>query len=526
MDDSENNNNSQTGFDKRDFTDTSPLQNLNPISNTAGIQAGSGNTCVQGHPQGFSTISMDGYPVSRISLSPSSTLGQNRRQHDTHQWDSSATVTSHTTGIPPSTYHFPPYFTPTSATGLRSHSQLAYSQLAYSQQGPQPRPEITTAAMTPGLTSEVNKQITEIVDSRFADFKEDLKKNLSEWMNPKKRSGDITSQQPSKKLKMNKKGEFSGNVMQPKRTSTVGRKDHDLSSTDSEEGEEGAEASGHWSSSEQSEDEEGQLSKDQISSSDEDIDMCMETDIKGPKIADQIAKSIDKHLTNRLEKAKIKKLLNSLHPPENCLELKVPKTNKILYDKIPGFAKKKDKEFQKVQKDLICSLSAAAQLKTLLIEAKESKTLINMRKCTKLTSKILKTNIASMQNINRVRRYNVKNSLPHDMTPLCAVPEQGSSQEYLFGDTSAKLEEVNKHNKLLKKLSATTPSKPAHHSEYKQPQHSSSGYGRSYYPKPKNLQGIHDYPNPGSHNNKWGSQQQKYKNQRYQKRGGRGYHNK
>lgn len=461
----------------------------------------------------YSRFPIDGYPVTRISLSPSgpSLLGQGayRCESDLVDWSRStglpATVSSSfRTNNASSTFPLSSAGDPRFATGFATG--------------------FATDARRPQLSAQtdqdVNKRMIEtFMEDKLAHFKKDITseihKSLADFMQQRKRKKapvDTTLKRAKfhdSSTALSKQGATSTSTA----SATFGRSDHGVSSSSDSEAQLLEEVSSAYSS-EQSEDEEGQLPKERDSSSEDNLDMCQVINVKGPKISEKVAKDIDKNLTDILDKKEIRKLMTNLNPPENCSELKVPSTNRLLFNKMPSYSQKKDKELQKIQFDIVCNLTAASQLKSLLVEARESKKKIDLKKCNKLASKIIKTSIVNMQNINKTRRFNVRKNVPQDLIPLCTVPERGESQDFLFGDTSSKLEEVNKQNKLLNKLRATATNKKSNHtSDFK-----TSSYGfKHQYSNTKNYKWGPEHPHSGS-SRKWGHQ--KYKNQ--QKGRGRG----
>ena len=202
-------------------------------------------------------------------------------------------------------------------------------------------------------------------------------------------------------------------------------------------------------------DEEHHKKAEEESSGDE-LDMTQQTDVRGPKIHEEIAGKIDRNLTHQLERKTIKKVMRKYPPPENSRELKVPKTNELIFSKMYASEKQKDKQLQKIQKTIISNLSAAAQLKSLFKSAIDKNKKLDIKKCNKITKDIIQINSSNMNLINKIRRYNIKASIQEDLKPLCIKPNEGKSQDYLFADTSSKLEEINKQNKLLNKLKPTS----------------------------------------------------------------------
>ena len=330
---------------------------------------------------------------------------------------------------------------------------------------------------------EISRQVSEAVVSAFGELKKDIIKEIQ----GNNKQNVLKRKTVEKQVSVNKK---------PK---------HDYLSESSSEGEiydDTDPEEDHFDSNlEDSED------------SESDMDMTVSQDPKGPKIHDKLAKQIDHNLTRTINHPKLKELIEKYPPPINSNEFRVPKTNKFIFEKMPDYLQKRDKDVQTVQMQLIANLTAASQLKTLFKDSKKNNTKLDTKKCNELTTDLIKTNIASLNSLKNYRRNMIKTSVTKNLKSLCTRPDEGSSQEFLFSDTTSRIEEVTKQHKLLKQMNLVNQSK---HKDYQDR-------------KTKNLQKSRSRPNFGSQYQKWGHQEEKksfpyreYKSN-HTKRGGKHY---
>ncbi|KAJ8022303.1 hypothetical protein HOLleu_37159 [Holothuria leucospilota] len=143
----------------------------------------------------------------------------------------------------------------------------------------------------------------------------------------------------------------------------------------------------------------------------------------GPPLSEELATGIRGLISEKLDEAAIKEIMDKHVPPENLDILEVPKVNPLIWENIPAKTKSKDLRLQKLQRPLVKGIVAVARCfpDNPTVEQQEALALL------------AQTNTE----INMYRRELIKPDLNSRFHPLCKADVRVT--KYLFGDDLGKV---------------------------------------------------------------------------------------
>ena len=144
---------------------------------------------------------------------------------------------------------------------------------------------------------------------------------------------------------------------------------------------------------------------------------------EGPAIMDDLAKSIDYLVYNKLEEKQFSETVNNYSRPSNCHSLLVPKCNKLIWENLKQETRTRDLKVQRCQKPLVKGITALTSVfgDKILTDAEQD-------------ALALLSN--AMYELNALRKEFIKPELNQKFSHLCKHTVQPSS--WLFGDNLPK----------------------------------------------------------------------------------------
>ncbi|MCG8047947.1 MAG: hypothetical protein N0E48_20400 [Candidatus Thiodiazotropha endolucinida] len=194
---------------------------------------------------------------------------------------------------------------------------------------------------------------------------------------------------------------------------------------------------------------------------------------QGPKINENLAKSLNRGISNNFEIKSALEYGDIYKTPENCEYLRVPKLNEELFfeDSIASRFKKNDSILQKTQLLLTKGMTPLIQLMDKLIEQDDNGEIFD------LATDSLQLLAYTHRDISNVRRKFLKPAVAKKYKRLCSANVPLTS--HLLGDDLDKqLKSINEHKKIGAQMIHDNSRKRSYDRDYQQPSTSHrSDYG-------------------------------------------------
>ena len=199
----------------------------------------------------------------------------------------------------------------------------------------------------------------------------------------------------------------------------------------------------------------------------------------GPKVDDQVAKIMNKRLSQRMDIKLLKDKMAKYNRPENCDLIRVPRVNEPVWKSLDSYRKRQDVKLSNIQKTCVAVGGSMAYTLDMLYKNKEKKELdipALMRSLADTAAMLGHVNI----DLSLVRREVMRPILNTEYRNLCNPDHPVTS--WLFGDDlQNEMKDVKETNKIGNQM---TQRSTASYRYYQRSQGSRSrqyGYNKDFY---------------------------------------------
>ena len=143
----------------------------------------------------------------------------------------------------------------------------------------------------------------------------------------------------------------------------------------------------------------------------------------GPKVSREVADLINKGLGRPIQDEKIKEVCEKYCPPENVPNLRVPMLDKPIERKIRGFKKTQNDGLEFCQSLMVKTLTASTQLTDIVFKAAKGNIKVSSGEISEKITDITKLQSVAFNEINKMRKIIIRQSLPFSIKKLCDEEE-------------------------------------------------------------------------------------------------------
>ena len=176
------------------------------------------------------------------------------------------------------------------------------------------------------------------------------------------------------------------------------------------------------------------------------------TDKKSPAILESLASKINQACVNKPNMEKLNKILDKFAPPENCVNLAVPKVNEELWLDLNRFHRSNDLAVQTIQKYLLGGMSAVAMALNEVVKCRTNNEPLDLQKANENLYYAVTLLGYSSYELSMRRRISLRPKVNSAYRNVCRPSRPLTT--FLFGDNLPQaLDEIGKGNRIRNKFS-------------------------------------------------------------------------